>query len=89
LNERVFSYPEPVDIISDMLALLGQDQIGSFFKIDADRGFNPTEVVGREAVGATAFESFNGLWASNRVLLGINNGLGIFKRNVVVISFTK
>ena len=54
--------------------------------MDADHGYNQIEVEAGEAVDATAFELFNGLWCSNRVLLGMKNGPATFKRNTVVMQ---
>jgi len=57
-----------------MRAWLGQGETGSFFKVDADRGFNQIEVEAGGAVDVTAFELFNELWCSNRLLFDMKNG---------------
>jgi len=39
-NDKIHQDPEPVDSILEMLAFIGDGDTGSFFKVDADRGFN-------------------------------------------------
>lgn len=84
-NSRIYLDPEPCDNINDMMAWMGEGDTGSFFKMDADRGFNQI-VMTREATLGSAFKMFNQLWVSERMLFGMKNGPATFKRNAVVMQ---
>lgn len=79
-NSKIHPDPEPCDLINEMLAWMGTGPTGSFFKMDADRGFNQI-VMTHEARIGSAFEMLGTLWVSDRMLFGMKNGPATFKRN--------
>lgn len=84
-NGKIYLDPEPCDNINEMMAWMGNSETGSFFKMDADRGFNQI-VMSKEATLGSAFEMLGQLWVSERMLFGMKNGPATFKRNAVVMQ---
>lgn len=64
---------------------MGAGETGSFFKVDADRGFNQI-VMTEDAVWSSAFAMLGELWVSERMLFGMKNGPPTFKRNAVIMQ---